>query len=103
MKLMPSLIPFVKLSGNRAKFEMLWKALFEAHFAGDNLEPIAKRFMSLHPELKEDVIHLARHFTHLMCIHYEFESDAYLNYERQVFNPIPYHEYVKNELKYMNL
>lgn len=83
---MPALIPFVHIGKNRGKFKALWHSLWEACMLEKDLQEIVTRFTAINPDLKEDVAHLARHFTHLMCIHYPFKSDDYFQYESELIS-----------------
>ena len=80
---MPAIVPFTDM-GNRSELSILWNALWICYRDDGDLGDVASRFMSINPELQDDMIATCRHFTHLMCIHYNQESDDYMNYENEV-------------------
>ena len=82
---MPSIVPFTEMK-NRSELSILWNALWICYADDGDLEKVASRFLSINPELQDDTIALCRHFTHLMCIHYDYESEDFIKYDRELFD-----------------
>ncbi|MDG5767377.1 hypothetical protein QA596_07870 [Balneolales bacterium ANBcel1] len=80
-KVMPSLVPGIRLT----KFEhdnisSLWAQMWKDVVIHDSLDKARnsyKNFLEINPELEEKLPWVARHFVHLMCIHYELFSEEY--------------------------
>ncbi len=78
---MPSLIPGIRLT----KFEhenisSLWYQMWKDVVIHEGIDRARKsyiNFLEINPELEEKLPWVARHFTHLMCIHYEMFSEEF--------------------------
>ena len=82
----PAIIPGIRPTPEQwEQINMLWLHLWlDEMQGGDNLNLIAKRYSDIDRQFAKIVPAVARHFTHLMCKHYEAESDEYMQYQKQL-------------------
>ena len=76
----PAIIPRVKTAGDKAISNMLWRAMYASYVTKhdtNELQKIVDAFTKSHPKRTEAIKNTAIHFTILMELHYQFDTDEY--------------------------